>query len=55
MSSIIIFSGIASKYILLMRVFPNIDQQFKECEYYCETHTTVNTRNINEMLLCCEK
>ena len=23
--------------------------------YYCETHKTVNTRNINEMLLCSEK
>ena len=23
--------------------------------YYCETHKTVNTRNIYGMLLCCEK
>ena len=22
---------------------------------YCETHKTVNTRNISGMLLCCEK
>ena len=22
--------------------------------YYCETHKTVNTRNIYGMLLCCE-
>ena len=22
---------------------------------YCETHKTVNTRNINGMLLCCEE
>ena len=35
--------------------FSNIDQQFKECEHYCETHTTVNTRNIYGMLLFCEK
>ena len=23
--------------------------------YYCETHKTVNTKNIYEMLLCCEE
>ena len=24
-------------------------------ECYCETHKTMNTRNIHAMLLCCEK
>ena len=23
--------------------------------FYCETHRTVNTRNISGMLLCCEE
>ena len=25
------------------------------CEFYCETQKTVNTRNINGMLLCCKE
>ena len=36
------------------------NSRWRECivkgdNYYCETQKTVNTRNINGMLLCCKE